>query len=127
MTRNSVATATTASLDSAPLDTVQGGTVLEAARPTNIEQVLKDFFMEHVDIEAGILGARLRFKDGTPPGIQVFIDPHYDCVQDHPLPKNYGGLKVTTKIDPMTMMDVARGSSVSAANTVLKKRRKRRE
>jgi hypothetical protein len=97
------------------------------ARPTNIEQVLKDFFMEHIDIEAGILGARIRHKDGTPPGIQVFIDPHYDCAQDHPLPKTYGGLDVTTKIDPISMMHVAHGYSVSACHTVLKKRRKRRE
>lgn len=92
-----------------------------------LEQVLKDFIVEHIDIEAGILGARLRDKPGKPIYIEVNVDPHFDEQDAHPLPKDYHGMRVTTKVDMMRMQAVHEGYSVNAPTNNLVKRRPRRE
>jgi hypothetical protein len=91
-----------------------------------LEQVLKDFIVEHIDIEAGILGARLRDKPGKPIYIEVNVDPHFDEQDAHPLPKDYHGMRVTTKVDMMRMQAVHEGYSVNAPTNNLVKRRPRR-
>ncbi|MFA6211783.1 MAG: hypothetical protein WCT03_10580 [Candidatus Obscuribacterales bacterium] len=88
-----------------------------------LEQVLKDFIVEHLDIEAGILGARLRDKPNKPIYIEVNIDPHFDCQHAHPLPKEYHGMRVATKVDMMRMKAVSEGYSVNAPHNTLVKRR----
>ncbi|MBA4077359.1 MAG: hypothetical protein C0508_20180 [Cyanobacteria bacterium PR.023] len=98
-----------------------------AAGRAHLEQVIKDFVNEHIDIEAGILGARLREKPGKPIYIEVNVDPHFDCQEAHPLPKEYHGMRVATKVDMMRMKEVHEGYSVNAVSNNLVKRRSRRE
>ncbi len=98
-----------------------------AAGRAHLEQVLKDFVNEHIDMEAGILGARLREKPGKPIYIEVNVDPHFDEQDAHPLPKEYHGMRVTTKVDMMRMQAVHEGYSVNAPTNTLVKRRNRRE
>jgi hypothetical protein len=98
-----------------------------AAGRAHLEQVLKDFVNEHIDMEAGILGARLRDKPGKPIYIEVNVDPHFDEQDAHPLPKEYHGMRVTTKVDMMRMQAVHEGYSVNAPTNTLVKRRNRRE
>ena len=92
-----------------------------------LEQVIKDFVNEHIDIEAGILGARLRDKPNKPIYIEVNVDPHFDCQHAHPLPKEYHGIRVGTKVDMMRMKEVHEGYSVSDPTNNLVKRRNRGE
>ena len=98
-----------------------------AGNNAHLEQVLKDFVVEHIDMEAGILGARLRDKPGKPIYIEVNVDPHFDEQDAHPLPKEYHGMRVTTKVDMMRMQAVHEGYSVNAPTNTLVKRRNRRE
>ncbi len=98
-----------------------------AAGRAHLEQVIKDFVNEHIDIEAGILGARLREKPGKPIYIEVNVDQHFDCQEAHPLPKEYHGMRVATKVDMMRMKEVHEGYSVNAVSNNLVKRRSRRE
>lgn len=98
-----------------------------ASNNAHLEQVLKDFVVEHIDMEAGILGARLRDKPGKPIYIEVNVDPHFDEQYAHPLPKEYHGMRVTTKVDMMRMQAVHEGYSVNAVTNNLVKRRKRGE
>ena len=98
-----------------------------AAGRAHLEQVIKDFVAQHIDIEAGILGARLRDKPGKPIYIEVNVDPHFDEQDAHPLPKEYHGMRVTTKVDMMRMQAVHEGYSVNAVTNNLVKRRRRRE
>lgn len=107
----------------------KGTIVAEGDSPSNahLEQVLKDFVAEHLDIEAGILGARVRHKPGKPIYIEVNVDPHFDCQEAHPLPKEYHGMRVTTKVDMMRLKEVYEGYSVNAPTNNLVKRRNRHD
>lgn len=87
------------------------------------EQVLKSFVSEHVDVEAGILGARLVDGGSGKLAIMVFLDPHYDCQHQHPLPKKFGELKVKSILDPLSMMTVVHGYTGSPHRPPLKRRK----
>ncbi|GEM_PF-859900 len=99
----------------------------DTSNNAHLEQVIKDFVVEHIDIEAGILGARLRHKPGKPVYIEVNIDPHFDCQEAHALPKEFHGMRVSTKVDMMRMKAVHEGYSVNAPTNTLVKRRNRHD